>query len=249
MITNLWLTRDSPLSAKQGSLKAIATRVSRRFRACIARHCVILHSRSTGVSDYVSHIFIMMSNVWQRLLMSAWRLPSQCAGARYIAPTMDTINCCGMEAAQHRVNDPPQKDWQEGYRQDIHALVLLADDYEGRRQQADELCTDVTPHATVCMHEHGWVMWNRHHDPQEYPVEPFGYIDSCSQQAALRQVIILDHQVPRTALVPHRPIADARPSPSETSSRALRREITGRARAVGSPFRSFFDRQICPEVL
>jgi hypothetical protein len=27
-----------------------------------------------GVSDYVSHIFIMMSNVWQRLLMSAWRL-------------------------------------------------------------------------------------------------------------------------------------------------------------------------------
>jgi Dyp-type peroxidase family len=97
-------------------------------------------------------------------------------------PFNDDAFLCGMKAAQQRLNDSPPEDWEEGYRQDIHALVLLADDCEGRlQQQADELCADVTPHATVCMLEHGRVMWNRHYYPQEYPVEHFGYVDSRSQ--------------------------------------------------------------------
>ena len=52
----------------------------------------LLPYRSTGFGEYVSHIFIIMSNVWQRLLMSAWLLPKQwCRGARYSAPTGEEL--------------------------------------------------------------------------------------------------------------------------------------------------------------
>jgi hypothetical protein len=44
----------------------------------IAHLCAIPHNRSMEINAYVSHIFIIMSNVWQVLLMAAWLLPPQC---------------------------------------------------------------------------------------------------------------------------------------------------------------------------
>jgi deferrochelatase/peroxidase EfeB len=97
-------------------------------------------------------------------------------------PFDDEAFLCGMKAAQQRLNDPPQEDWEEGYRQEIHAMVLLADDCEGRLQrQTDELCAAIKRHTNVCMLEYGRVMWSRQYYPQEYPVEHFGYVDSRSQ--------------------------------------------------------------------
>jgi Dyp-type peroxidase family len=97
-------------------------------------------------------------------------------------PFDDEAFVCGMKAAQHRLSDPPKEDWEEGYRNDIHAMVLLADDDEPRlRQQADELCRTVKTYAELCTVECGRVMWNRQNYPQEYPVEHFGYVDSRSQ--------------------------------------------------------------------
>jgi Dyp-type peroxidase family len=88
----------------------------------------------------------------------------------------------GMNAAQHRLNDPPKEAWEEGYQNDIHAIVLLADDDESfLRGEADKLCADVKTYAEVCAVEHGKVMWNRQNYPQEYSVEHFGYVDSRSQ--------------------------------------------------------------------
>ena len=94
----------------------------------------------------------------------------------------DEAFLCGMKAAQHRLNDPPAKDWETEYKNDIHAMVLLADDDEGRlRKKKKELCENVRAHAEICAVEHGKVMWNRQNYPQEYPVEHFGYADSLSQ--------------------------------------------------------------------
>jgi deferrochelatase/peroxidase EfeB len=88
----------------------------------------------------------------------------------------------GMNAAQHRLNDPPKEAWEEGYQNDIHTIVLLADDDESfLRGEADKLCADVKTYAEVCAVEHGKVMWNRQNYPQEYSVEHFGYVDSRSQ--------------------------------------------------------------------
>ena len=96
----------------------------------------------------------------------------------------DEAFLCGMKAAQHRLNDLPKEAWEEGYRNDIHALVLLADDDEPHLQQeADKLCDDVKTRTEteICMVEYGHVMWNRQNYPQVYSVEHFGYVDGRSQ--------------------------------------------------------------------
>jgi Dyp-type peroxidase family len=91
---------------------------------------------------------------------------------------------CGMKTAQHRLNDPPKEEWEQGYRNDIHAMVLLADNDESTlRRETEELCNDVRTRteSEICTVECGRVMWNRQHYPQKYPVEHFGYVDSISQ--------------------------------------------------------------------
>jgi Dyp-type peroxidase family len=87
----------------------------------------------------------------------------------------------GMKAAQHRLNDPPKEDWEEGYQDDIHAMVLLADDDEFFLQrEAGRLLEGVKAHAEICAVEHGRAMWNAQ---KTYAVEHFGFVDSRSQPA------------------------------------------------------------------
>jgi Dyp-type peroxidase family len=101
-------------------------------------------------------------------------------------PFNDEAFLRGMKAAQHRLNDPPKEAWEKEYQNDIHAMVLLADDDEPYlrqrlRRRAEELRTTVGAYAESCTVEFGRVMWNRQNYPQEYPVEHFGYVDSRSQ--------------------------------------------------------------------
>src|SRR5262245_15263430 len=85
----------------------------------------------------------------------------------------------GMKAAQHRLNDPPREDWDIGYQDDIHAMVLFADDDKHfLLRAARQLLDDVKMHAEICAVEHGRVMWNTQ---EEYAVEHFGFVDSLSQ--------------------------------------------------------------------
>jgi Dyp-type peroxidase family len=84
----------------------------------------------------------------------------------------------GMQASQHRLNDPHKDTWEEGYQKEIHAMVLLADNDEPfLLRQTRELLNDVEAYAEICAVEHGRVMRNT----QQYPVEHFGYVDSGSQ--------------------------------------------------------------------
>ena len=54
----------------------------------------------------------------------------------------------GMKAAQHRLNDPHKEVWEEGYRNDIHAMVLLADDDESRLQdEGKKSCARASRHT------------------------------------------------------------------------------------------------------
>jgi Dyp-type peroxidase family len=90
----------------------------------------------------------------------------------------DETFLCGMKAAQHRLNDPPEDTWENGYKTQIDAMVLLADDDKpDLLREASTLLDDVKTHADICAVEHGKVMWNR----QEYQVEHFGFVDSRSQ--------------------------------------------------------------------
>jgi Dyp-type peroxidase family len=84
----------------------------------------------------------------------------------------------GMKKAQGRLNDLTPEKWEEGYRQDIHATVLLADDNEPfLLRETRKLLDSVKAHAQICAVEHGRVMRNS----QGERVEHFGYVDSLSQ--------------------------------------------------------------------
>jgi Dyp-type peroxidase family len=84
----------------------------------------------------------------------------------------------GMKAAQHRLNDPFPHHWEQGYRQKIDAMVLLADDDIDALQQAvHRLRDEVKTHAEICAVEHGRALWNA----QEESIEHFGYADGLSQ--------------------------------------------------------------------
>ncbi len=84
----------------------------------------------------------------------------------------------GMEAARHRLNDPPKEVWEERYRQRIDAMVLLADDDEHLLlREARKRLDEIKAHAEICAVEHGRVMRNAWGDS----VEHFGYADGRSQ--------------------------------------------------------------------
>jgi len=97
----------------------------------------------------------------------------------------------GMRAAQHRLNDPLEKTWEEEYRKELHAMILLADDNESYLlRKTRELLAEVKAHAEICALEHGRVMRNT----QKYPVEHFGYIDSGSQPLFFESAIERERQ-------------------------------------------------------
>ena len=84
----------------------------------------------------------------------------------------------GMKAAQHRLNAPHQDVWDEGFKEDIHAVVMLADDDEHcLLREAYQWLGEVKAYATICAVERGRVMRNAHGDV----IEHFGYADSGSQ--------------------------------------------------------------------
>jgi hypothetical protein len=57
---------------------------------------------------------------------------------------------------EDRLNGPSKEDWEEGYRHDIHTIVLLADDNKDRLwRQEDELGADVKTHSKVCTVDYG----------------------------------------------------------------------------------------------
>jgi deferrochelatase/peroxidase EfeB len=84
----------------------------------------------------------------------------------------------GMKAARHRLNDPPENAWEKGYQQDIHAMLLLADDDESALlQEARRQLDGVKAYAEICAVEYGRVMRNAQGDS----IEHFGFADSGSQ--------------------------------------------------------------------
>lgn len=84
----------------------------------------------------------------------------------------------GMASRVKKLNDPQLKDWGPGYQEDIHAMLLLADDDEHfLLRVARNYLEAVKAFAKICVVEHGNVMRNEH----DQRVEHFGYVDGRSQ--------------------------------------------------------------------
>jgi Dyp-type peroxidase family len=79
--------------------------------------------------------------------------------------------------------DTQPKEWEEAYQDEVHAMILLADDTpEKLKTQTARVCKSVASVATVLVTEHGRTRRNK--DPQTHgkgkPIEHFGYVDGRS---------------------------------------------------------------------
>lgn len=84
----------------------------------------------------------------------------------------------GMQAAGPGLNDPNPADWQSGLANDLHAMLLLADDDAAYLQtKARDLMTQWRKVATVTAVEVGKAMVNKNGDH----IEHFNYVDGRSQ--------------------------------------------------------------------
>jgi len=89
----------------------------------------------------------------------------------------------GMKASQQELNDPDLGDWEEWYRGDIHAMILLADDIlPALNRDLRRVLSQLREIADVLTIERGSVLRNNNEDP----IEHFGYVDGISDPLFLK---------------------------------------------------------------
>ncbi|MBN8641761.1 MAG: Dyp-type peroxidase [Flavobacteriales bacterium] len=84
----------------------------------------------------------------------------------------------GMEKARDKLNDSYVKYWEEGFRKEIHAMILIGDDdQEKLGNAARELIEVVKQFSSITTIEYGNAIRNSRGDGLEH----FGYVDGVSQ--------------------------------------------------------------------
>jgi Dyp-type peroxidase family len=87
--------------------------------------------------------------------------------------------------------DPDSDEWEAGFQEDIHAMILLArDNKNALKADAENVMAGVANVATVLTAEYGEVLRNKTHqgdDVKEQPIEHFGYVDGRSNPVFLEK--------------------------------------------------------------
>ncbi|BAZ29012.1 putative peroxidase [Cylindrospermum sp. NIES-4074] len=90
------------------------------------------------------------------------------------------------DAIRNLLGDPVIEEWEPGLQQEIHALLLIADDNLDNIQQAvDQITQQLEPIAQVIHRENGFILRNDKGDI----IEHFGFIDGISQPLFLKRDI------------------------------------------------------------
>jgi Dyp-type peroxidase family len=84
--------------------------------------------------------------------------------------------------------DPRPSTWEAGFRENIHALVTVADDDEAVAQRAaEEVLTGLASVGQMLTVEEGLVLRRRNAAGDDEPIEHFGYFDGISNPLFTRQ--------------------------------------------------------------
>jgi Dyp-type peroxidase family len=99
----------------------------------------------------------------------------------------------GMAKRGHLLDDPPARDWDQGYDSEMDALLIVShpvltgdSDRKGSASTSQMLKAFrqiLTAHATVVRREIGTVLTGNDAGGTPHPIEPFGYRDGFSQPA------------------------------------------------------------------
>ncbi|NET60261.1 MAG: Dyp-type peroxidase [Symploca sp. SIO2E6] len=84
------------------------------------------------------------------------------------------------------LGDPPVEDWDLGLQEEIHALIIVADDdVIDLLQEVNRLCQDLRQVADIVQREDGFILRNT----QKQVIEHFGFADGISQPLFLKRDI------------------------------------------------------------
>lgn len=99
----------------------------------------------------------------------------------------------GMKARQPYLLDPAVADWEQGYRDDIDVMILLADDnLAALKSRAAEIAAGVASFGSVQAIESGQTIHRKFNFPdgeKELGVEHFGFVDGRSQPLLLKDEV------------------------------------------------------------
>ncbi len=103
-----------------------------------------------------------------------------------LLPLNDPKFVAGMKASQVDLADPPANEWEEGYRDDIHAMIMLAH-HDKKILDYEEaiICKEVEDFADIIAREEGKTLRNESCEV----IEHFGYVDGRSQPLFLQEDI------------------------------------------------------------
>lgn len=93
------------------------------------------------------------------------------------------------DGVRNLFNDPVVEAWEPGYQDEIHALVLMADDdVVDLLQEVNRMSQKLLKVADIVNREDGFVLRNE----KNQPIEHFGYVDGISQPLFLKRDIVKD---------------------------------------------------------
>ena len=136
-----------------------------------------LRYRQEGISGSIFANFFLTRKGYEALGFEPFQVPK------------DQPFTMGMKNDQIRgfLGDPEVEQWEEGYQNEIHALILMADDHlNNLLQTVNQITSKLRKFGVIIHREDGFILRNK----AQQVIEHFGFVDGVSQPLFLKRDIV-----------------------------------------------------------